>query len=69
VRAYDRGQVSLKQDFIGKSWAHSWLLCALQQELSYQKLPVGLDQKIEGFACWSVIHFSQMMCDPETFSK
>lgn len=67
ARAWYREEVSLEQDFIGKSWAHSWLMYALQCEQSYQKPLVRLEQKIERFACWSVIHFSQMMYGPETF--
>ena len=69
VRACRREEVSLEQDFIGKSWDHSWLMYALQHEQSYQKLLVRLDQKIEGFACWSVIHFFQMTYGLKTFSK
>lgn len=69
VSACHREEVSLKQDFVGKSWAHSWLMCALQHEQSYQKLLVRLDKKLEELVCWSVIHFSQMMYGPETFQN
>lgn len=65
--AHHREDVILKQGFVEKSWARSWLMCGLQHEQSYQKLLVN--QNTEGFSCCSVIHISQMMYGPVTFSK